>query len=813
MNKKMKMIFLRKFLIVFLFGILASLFLPKFAKAAVTIYGKVYRDNELTEPVSGAEMYLSGPNVRDVTDSNGNFSITLDYLYTNGSGLYTRYDGKLVVEFPKVGSSGSGSLFATEGSYYAYCNADNCYIPQLEDGGNYCSTTGTVGLSANGVWPINTDGWYGFKAFEPSLLNISSAVYKGSGVTKEQDGSYTIDLNQYDQNNPPRLEWYTSVNEGTGIGAYKGYQLQMSTNNGQDKQTRCLNAPDGICLDAQSAEIYPTCMGGGEVRYGDGGQCTLYDNLGNQVNDTCLDSYHNYYFSSDELEKYIDSTLSFSVFEKFYQGAGGTADATKYYFIKYAPKVNIVKDMTVDIFPKCIIKDRMNTQSPDSSCGTYCEKRDNETYLKNGEVFLVDCYAQDERGNLATVIRNYGNKISCDGGENWYYTNETTQCDKDLFWFGINRETYNIAHVVDAWRPRYAGDMIDFQMKYNFDWTYDQYNSGSFEKIFNFDINLPKMTLEPELTFSDTDSVGTQKNMNLSYANTDAYPDYYQLDNNWFTSNIIDWANGYGVPDVDWLESLESPTESNYLDVSGNKSLPIALASNPSDSKNAYIVLTAARASAGTEINNYPIVLNEVNTKENDARVKQAVPNHTQCDVNDSSQLCNYVYQKITYNIEQPPSPSPTPTTTPQAKCLISPTSGKVNTTSFVWKGWLDGVCPSGGQPVGYLWQESNDCKDGGVNGQAISQFTKSYDSEGTKSGFVNIDCGDGIHYISSCCSAQVNSSSSEERTLNGIFITNKVIDDTSDQEVKISQDSHVVNNPPPGFNDLFAPLWRELIP
>lgn len=51
------------------------------------------------------------------------------------------------------------------------------------------------------------------------------------------------------------------------------------------------------------------------------------------------------------------------------------------------------------------------------------------------------------------------------------------------------------------------------------------------------------------------------------------------------------------------------------------------------------------------------------------------------------------------------------------------------------------------------------------------------------------------------------------EKNIEGIFITNHIVDNTGDQEVKISQDSNVINNPPPGFNDLFAPLWREFVP
>ncbi len=46
-----------------------------------------------------------------------------------------------------------------------------------------------------------------------------------------------------------------------------------------------------------------------------------------------------------------------------------------------------------------------------------------------------------------------------------------------------------------------------------------------------------------------------------------------------------------------------------------------------------------------------------------------------------------------------------------------------------------------------------------------------------------------------------------------GVFIAQKIEDNTGGREVKITQDSHVVNNPPPGFNDLFAPLWKELVP
>lgn len=51
-------------------------------------------------------------------------------------------------------------------------------------------------------------------------------------------------------------------------------------------------------------------------------------------------------------------------------------------------------------------------------------------------------------------------------------------------------------------------------------------------------------------------------------------------------------------------------------------------------------------------------------------------------------------------------------------------------------------------------------------------------------------------------------------RNLQGIFIAGKIDDKTGDSNtVTISQDSHVINNPPPGFNDLFAPLWQELVP
>ena len=51
-----------------------------------------------------------------------------------------------------------------------------------------------------------------------------------------------------------------------------------------------------------------------------------------------------------------------------------------------------------------------------------------------------------------------------------------------------------------------------------------------------------------------------------------------------------------------------------------------------------------------------------------------------------------------------------------------------------------------------------------------------------------------------------------EYRNFSGFFMSNNISFQNS-SKIKFSPDQNVINNPPPGFNDIFAPVWKELIP
>ena len=50
-------------------------------------------------------------------------------------------------------------------------------------------------------------------------------------------------------------------------------------------------------------------------------------------------------------------------------------------------------------------------------------------------------------------------------------------------------------------------------------------------------------------------------------------------------------------------------------------------------------------------------------------------------------------------------------------------------------------------------------------------------------------------------------------RQMSGVFISQNVIFANSNNKIEFNSEQNVINNPPPGFNDIFAPVWKELVP
>jgi hypothetical protein len=146
------------------------------------------------------------------------------------------------------------------------------------------------------------------------------------------------------------------------------------------------------------------------------------------------------------------------------------------------------------------------------------------------------------------------------------------------------------------------------------------------------------------------------------------------------------------------------------------------------------------------------------------------------------------------------------------ARCSASPSSGRIG-DNISWKAELSGQCPEGVLPV-YTWRENSntECSGNGLNAQQGKEISKSYNETGPKRGYVEISCGDQV-YESRCCSANISDQIEPTIDFRGVFISKKIVDSTGDRDITIRQDWHVVNNSPPGFSDLFAPLWRELVP
>lgn len=105
----------------------------------------------------------------------------------------------------------------------------------------------------------------------------------------------------------------------------------------------------------------------------------------------------------------------------------------------------------------------------------------------------------------------------------------------------------------------------------------------------------------------------------------------------------------------------------------------------------------------------------------------------------------------------------------------------------------------------GYAWAYYNDINK--------TTYIDDKDLDKNKQYKYCLEAYDNIHTPSFSNVVTVEKCQETVQSIKGVFIAREVVDNSGDKEVIISQDAHVVNNPPPGFNDLFAPLWQELVP
>jgi len=112
------------------------------------------------------------------------------------------------------------------------------------------------------------------------------------------------------------------------------------------------------------------------------------------------------------------------------------------------------------------------------------------------------------------------------------------------------------------------------------------------------------------------------------------------------------------------------------------------------------------------------------------------------------------------------------------------------------------------GQPVKLIWNST----PSGLSVNA-SNFGASYAS-GIKTMYPASDIlySISVNYFSNISTDTAEVRINQVKVLNGIFIANEV-DFNNSEKIKLSQDQNVINNPPPGFNDIFAPVWKELVP